>query len=147
MNEKDLINFIRIANPIGEYFEELGGIFVREYEYENILYVNPKVLLFITNQCYWPKLTRISDDKYIFTGPYLKRELEFTTISGFFDYEFYEIPMKNSLKYYYIPRCFELDYINDLPEFKLIPLTYKISTIEFFNSPQHVPLVRRIIIE
>ena len=38
MNKKSIINFIKLTNPVGEYFEELGGIYCgMDYIQQNIL--------------------------------------------------------------------------------------------------------------
>ena len=43
MNKKDIINFIRLTNPIGEYFEELDGTFIGKDKFNKLMFLSNEI--------------------------------------------------------------------------------------------------------
>jgi hypothetical protein len=112
MDIKSVINLIRIADPIGEYFEEFGGIFVKQYSSKmTFTDINKTVLLFITNRQYWLDFEYFEySNIYLFTNQYLKTQLEFNSLYDAINYDFNDLFI-NGYNDYHIPWTFEFDYI------------------------------------
>jgi hypothetical protein len=143
LNKTDLINFIRITDPVGEYFEELGGIYCAQYIDRYIK--NNSILIFMPNIIYCPLIECKCIDStkniyyYLVFGGYLKSSLKFRTLNQIFYYNFNMFGFND----YHIPWVFEFKYIPPSISNTVLLLTNN----SIFTGVQKIPLIRRVFIE
>ena len=153
LNKKDIINFIRLTDPVGEYFEELGGIFINRYDN---LYTSMKseTLLFVTQQEYWVNINKVNivntESNHLikrikFVNKHLNMNftVRYTTISQLISFEFNMFKI-NNYRDYTLPKNFELEFIYEV--FNNLPRNIYYDT-DVLNIETVIPLVRRIVIE
>jgi hypothetical protein len=79
MNKKDIINFIRLTDPVGEYFEELGGVYC---------YTTPSVIVILAEEQYRKPFLLTSDNRYINTvNNNIMKYVDDLNINGHADYK------------------------------------------------------------
>jgi hypothetical protein len=151
LNKKTLINLIQITNPVGQIFEELGGVFIKQYNSSTTS--RDKILLFSSQPIYWINIVYNHNLKEInCTNEKLNMNMNFKTIKQLIDFEFNMFNINDYHRDYVCPKNIELEYLFEVFNI-LLKKTYDDMEFNTFaynimigDKEIKIPLVRRIFI-